>query len=95
MTVGGGRWAPVFGVPLQRSSQQGRMCSAATTNLVASDSTYDSMTVRQCGGVGFKRPYRDAVVVVVMCNTGAAGPRLSPRGPPGPIAAPANRAFLV
>ncbi len=34
------------------------------------------------------RPCRDAKLVVVTSNTGAIGPRLLPRGPPGPKAAP-------
>ena len=36
---------------------------------------------------GFMRPYRDAELVIVTSNTGAIGPRLLPRGPPGPKAA--------
>ncbi len=41
-----------------------------------------------CGGLGFRRHYRDADLVVVTSNTGAGGPRPVPRGPPGRKAAP-------
>ncbi len=40
---------------------------------------------------GFMRPYRDANPVFVAC-TGAIGPRLLPRGPPGPKAVPLTMA---
>ena len=74
--------APVFGVPLERSSRQGRMRSAGATNLVASDNTYVLMTMGHA--VWFHASLRDAEVVVVTSNTGAVGPRLLPRGPHGP-----------
>ncbi len=41
-----------------------------------------------CIDVGLVRPYRDAEPFVVTVNTGAVGPRLVSRGPPGPKAAP-------
>jgi len=81
--------APVFGVPLERSSRQGRISSADATNLVASDNTHVSMTTEHVV-VGFMRPYRDAELVVVTSNTGADGPRLVPRRPPGLKAAPSS-----
>ncbi len=61
------------------------MSSAGATNLVASDNTYDSMTMRHVVR-RFHASLRDAEVVIVTSVTGAIGPRLLPRGPPGPKA---------
>ncbi len=88
MTVGGGRWPPYLACHWN--------ARPGGTHEFGWCSQFDCVSRQKVrfNGVGARWPrwlrtsLRDAEVVVVTTNTGATGPRLLPRGPPGPKAAP-------